>query len=420
MRLRLAGLWRHPDFLKLWAGQTISLLGSQVTLLALPLTAVLVLKADAFQMGALRAVQFAPALLLGLFAGAFVDRLRKRPILIVADIGRAVVLGSIPLVALLGALTMGYLYGVAFLAGALTILFEVAYLAFMPALVGRERLVDANARLEASQSVANIAGPGLGGVLVQALSAPLAMLADALSFLVSVFSLALVRTREPVPAAPPRRHLWREIGEGLRVALGHPILRTTLASSGITNFFSAIVNSLFVLYAIQVFGISPAGIGVIFLISSVAGLVAAIVTGGISRRLGVGPTIILAELCIASGSVMVVLAGGSVGLAVGILALGESIVAVGDSFYNINVVSLRQALIPDALLGRVSASGRFVIWGAQPFGALLGGVLGEHFGLRATLGVAAAGYFCAVLALVFSPIRTVRTHPTPIEVRANH
>ncbi|MBF6591020.1 MAG: MFS transporter [Ktedonobacterales bacterium] len=411
MRSRDAGLWRHPDFLKLWVGQTISLLGSQVTMLALPFTAILVLKASAFQMGVLRAFQYVPALLIGLFAGAFVDRMRRRPILMAADLGRAAVLGSLPLAALLGALSMGYLYGVALLAGALTVLFEVAYLAYLPTLTSREHLVDANARLEASQSVASIAGPGLAGFLVQALSAPLAIAADAFSFLVSVGFLGLLRTPESLPVPPERRHLWREIGEGMRMALGHPLLRATLLSSGITNFFSAILNSLFVLYATRQLGINPAGIGSIFLLASVAGLAGALAAGRVARRLGVGPTIVLAELLIGVGAAIIVLAGGSLVLTIGIITGGLAVIAIGDSLYNINVVSLRQALIPDALLGRVSASLRFVIWGAQPFGALLGGVLGERFGLRATLGVVAAGYLCAFASLLVSPLRAVRTQP---------
>ncbi|MGH2485484.1 MAG: MFS transporter, partial [Ktedonobacterales bacterium] len=179
-------LWRHRLFLRLWTGQTISLVGSQVTLLALPLTAVLTLRASAFQMGVLRALQYAPALLIGLFAGVYIDRLRRRPILMGADVGRALLLGSIPLVAALGALTMGYLEAIAFLVGSLSVIFEAAYLAFLPALVGRAQLVDANGKLEASQSVSRIVGPGFAGLLIQLLTAPIAIIADAASFVVSV------------------------------------------------------------------------------------------------------------------------------------------------------------------------------------------------------------------------------------------
>lgn len=415
MRSRFSTLWRHPDFLKLWTGQSISLLGSQVTLLALPLTAILTLKATAFQMGVLRALQYAPALLIGLFAGAYIDRLRRRPILMAADAGRALLLGSIPLVALAGALSMGYLYGVAFLVGTLTVIFEVAYLAFLPALVGRAHLMDANVKLGASESVAQLAGPGLGGLLVQALTAPLAIAADAITFVVSVFSLALIHAPEARPAATRERHIWREIGEGLRLALGHPILRATLIGAGITNFFAAILNSLFVLYATARLHLSPATIGAIFVLASVGGLAGAIATQWVTRHLGPGPTLLLAMLLIGVGTLVVPLAGGPAWLTVSLITAGLSVTAIGDSFWNINAVSLRQALVPDRLMGRVTASGRFVIWGAQPFGALLGGALGAIFDLRIALAVAACGFLFSFVALALSPLRTLRELPPQIE-----
>jgi MFS family permease len=409
------GLWRHRDFLLLWTGQTVSLVGSEVTLLALPLTAVLALHASAFQMGVLRALQYLPALLIGLFAGVFIDRVRRRPVLMAADLGRAVLLGSIPAAAIAGAISMGYLYGVALLVGTLTILFEVAYVAFLPALVGRDQLVDANGRLEASRSVASILGPGLGGVLVQALTAPIAIAADAVSFLVSVLFLGLLRTPEPRPARSAHRGVRREIAEGLRIVLRHPILRATLMSSGITNFFSAIFNSLYVLYLVRSLGVGPAAIGGIVLVGSFAGLAGAIVAGRVARRIGPGPAILLGMALIGVGGILVPIVPRTLVLAAPLLALSLAIVAMGDSFYNINAVSLRQAITPDRLQGRVTASLRFVIWGAQPFGALLGGALGERLGLRPTLAIAAAGWLLAFAALALSPIRAVRTTPSQLD-----
>lgn len=409
------GLWRHRDFLLLWTGQTVSLIGSEVTLLALPLTAVLALHATAFQMGVLRALQYLPALLIGLFAGVFIDRVRRRPVLVAADLGRAALLGSIPAVAIIGALTMGYLYGVALLVGALTILFEVAYVAFVPALVGRDHLVDANGRLEASRSVASILGPGLGGALVQALTAPIAIAADALSFLVSVLFLGLLRAPEPRPARPAHPSVRREIAEGLRTVLRHPILRATLLSSGITNFFSAIFNSLYVLYLVRDLGIGPAAIGAIILVGSLAGLAGAIVAARVARRIGPGPAILLGMALIGSGGTVIPFVPRAVAVVAPLLAFSFALVATGDSFYNINAMSLRQAITPDRLQGRVTASLRFVIWGAQPFGALLGGVLGDRLGLRPTLGIVAAGWLVALVTLALSPIRTLRTPPPPLD-----
>lgn len=400
-------LWRHGPFLRLWTGQTISLIGSQVTLLALPLTAVLALRASPFQMGVLRAVQYAPALLIGLFAGVYIDRMRRRPILMAADFGRALLLGSIPVAAALSALSIGYLDGVAFLVGCLSVIFEAAYLAFLPALVGREQLVDANGKLAASDSVSRVVGPGLAGLLVQILTAPVAIVADAVSFVVSVVFLRLIHLDEP-RQAPSRRALWPEIREGLRFVLGHPLLRATLVSSGVTNFFSAIFNALFVLYAVRRLGLNAAGIGFIFLIGGLVGLSAAMVAGRLARRVGLGPVMTLGMLLIASGGgvIVAVTAGGAVTLV--LLACAEALGAAGDAFYNVTVVSLRQSLTPDRLLGRVGASARFIVWGAQPFGALLAGVLGQTLGLRPTLAIAAGGWLLAFLTLIVSPIRGMR------------
>lgn len=406
-------LWRHRDFLKLWTGQTISLVGSQVTMLALPLTAVLALHASAFQMGLLRAAQYAPALLIGLLAGAFIDRMRRRPIMMAADLGRALLLGSVPLVAVIGALSTGYLYGIAFFVGGLSVIFDTAYLAFLPGLIKRSALIDANGKLEASSAAAQIAGPGLGGLLVQLLTAPVAILADAVSFLISVLFLWRLRIREqPVPVQE-NRSIRREIGEGLRFALGHPILRSMLAVSGIVNFFAAIFNSMAVLYAVRDFGISAAGLGSIFLVGSVFGLAAAALAGRLSHRIGLGWTSVTGMLLIALGGAIWPLVANAPALVMPLLMLSLGLTGMGDAFYNVAVVTLRQAITPDRLLGRVAASGRFVIWGAQPFGAVLGGVLAEVIGLRLTLAVVAAGFGAGLVWLLFSPVRRVRSAPQP-------
>jgi MFS family permease len=402
-------LWRHRDFLKLWTGQTISLIGSEVTMLALPLTAVLTLRASAFQMGLLRAAQYVPALLIGLLAGAFIDRMRRRPILMAADLGRALLLGSVPLVAIIGALSMGYLYGIAFLVGGLSVIFDTAYLAFLPALVSRSSLMDANGKLEASSAAASIAGPGLGGLLVQLLTAPVAILADAVSFLVSVFFLWRLRIRERHVAAPASRSIRREIGEGLRFVFGQPTLRHTLIVSGTVNFFAAIFNSLGVLYAVRALGIGAAGLGSIFLVASIFGLVAAALAGRLSSRIGLGWTAITGMLLITTGSVVWPLVANVPALVMPLLMLSLALTGMGDSLYNVSVVSLRQAITPDRLLGRVAASGRFVIWGAQPFGAVLGGALAEVIGLRATLAFVVAGFGIGFVWLACSPIRGIHT-----------
>src|SRR5437868_10909625 len=248
--LAFSGLWRHSEFVKLWTGQTISLFGTEVSQLAIPLTAALVLNATPAQMGLLAALEYAPFLLLSLFAGVWVDRMYRRPVLIVADIGRALLLGSIPLSALLGLLRIEQLYVVGLMTGVLTVFFDVAYQSYLPVLVKREHLVEGNSKLEVSRSVAQIAGPGVAGALVQVITAPLAVLVDALSFVASVISLLLIRVREPAPV----RHdgnagsIWSELREGLDVVLGNPLLRSIAGCTGTSNLFGNGVMAVYVLY----------------------------------------------------------------------------------------------------------------------------------------------------------------------------
>jgi MFS family permease len=409
-------LWRNADFLKLWAGQTISLIGSEVTGLALPLTAVLILNATPAQMGVLGAVQYAPALLLGLFAGVWIDRVRRRPILIFADVGRALLLASIPVALLLGVHGMNYLYGVAFAVGALTVLFSVAYQAYLPSLVEKAHLVEANGRLEASRALAGIVGSGLSGALVQLLTAPIAILADACSFFVSVFSLAIIRTPEPKPARnPQRKHIFAEIGEGLRMTFGHALLRPIVITSAIFNLFAAILNSLVILYLARDLRFSPVAIGGMSAVAGVAGLLAAMIAGRVTRWFGVGRTIVGATLLISGGWLILPLTGSVLAPSIPLVTLGASLGAMGDVFYNVNVISVTQSVTPNRLRGRVSASVRFTLWGLQPLGALAGGFIGQTYGLQFALFVSSAGFLSAFLWALFSPIRHLRMHPQPSE-----
>jgi MFS family permease len=387
VRALSGGLWRHPDFLKLWAGQTVSLLGSQVTALALPLTAVLTLEAGPIQMGLLGVAGSAPFLLIGLLAGVWVDRLRRRPILIGADVGRALLLGSIPVAALLGLLRIEQLYLVAFLVGILTVFFDVAYQAFLPALVPRARLVEGNSKLEASRSIAQIAGPGLGGGLVQLVTAPVTLVADALSFLGSALFLALIRAPETAPTSEARASVWREIGEGLRVVLGNRLLRAIAGCTGTWNLFSNVMFAVLVLYATRELGIEPA-------------------------VLGPGRTIVGAALFGSATSLLIPLAQGPAAVVVALLTVAHFLMGL-SVVYNITQVSLRQAIIPDRLQGRMNATMRFLVWGTLPMGSLIGGVLGETIGLRPTLVVGALGSLLASVWLLFSPLRHLRDHPVP-------
>ncbi len=264
MRRPMTGLWANPDFLRLWAAQTISFVGSQVTLVALPLTAVLSLQASPAEMGMLRAVELAPALLIGLVAGAWADRVRRRPILIAADIGRALLLGVVPLAAYLDILAIGQLYAVAFLVGILTVFFEVAHLSLLPALVPADRLIEGNSKLEVSRSVAMVAGPGFAGLLVQLVTAPLAMAVDALSFLGSALFLLRIRTPEQVPAASGRRRsILADVTDGLRAVWGKPLLRAMALSLCVFNLFYSMVGAVYMLFVVRELHLTPSVLGLI-------------------------------------------------------------------------------------------------------------------------------------------------------------
>ena len=419
MSKQVDGLWRHPNFLKLWAGQSVSQFGSQITVLALPLTAALTLHASAANMGFLAAASTAPFLLFGLFAGVWVDRLRRRPILMIADVARFVLLLLIPLLALLDALALVDLYVISFLVGILTVFFEVAYQSFLPAVVGRAHLVDGNGKLETTRSAAQIAGPSAAGALVQLVTAPIAIAVDALSFLISVLFLTLIRTPEPPPAqSATQRRVWPEIGEGLRAVIDDPILRATMGSAGTVNIFGSMLFAVYVLYALRI-GIGAGLLGLTFAVGNLGYLCGTFLTRPMTRRFGIGPTISAGLIVMAVCGLLIPLAGGPLAVIVLCLMIAQFARGFGGTLFNINNVSLRQTITPDHLLGRVNATSRFVSTGALTIGSLAGGTLGAVFGLRPTLVIGAVGGLFSVVWVFFSPIRTLRERPTPIEERAD-
>lgn len=405
-------LWRHSDFVLFWGGETISQFGNQVTLLALPLTAVLTLDASAAQMGVLNAASYLPFLVLTLFVGVWIDRVRRRPVMLFSALARTAVLAAIPLLAALDLLSMSPLYFAALLLGAGTVLFEVTYQAYLPSLVERDDLIEANSKLQVSTSSAQVAGPALGGVLVQWLTAPVALLVDAASFLVSALSIAAVRKPEPASApAVDERRIWRDIGAGLRFTLGHRSLRACVLEAGTYNLFWLVLETVFLLYATRRLGMSASSIGLVFGAGAVGALFGAMAAGRVSARLGVGTTVTGAMIIGCAAPILVPLASGPPGVRLALLALSFFVGGAGTTVANIQVVSLRQVLTPNAMLGRMNASYRFVSWGVVPLGALLGGALGTAIGLRSTLFVGAAGIFAAALWIVFSPVRGIQRMP---------
>ncbi len=407
-----AGLWRNADFVRLWIGKTVSELGSGLGGTALPLTALLALSATPAQMGALAAIGTAPVLLVGLPAGAWVDRLRRRPILIAADLGRALVLASVPLAAALGALHMAQLYVVAGLVGSLTVFFQVADQSFLPSVVDREDLVEGNSKLGVSGSLAEIGGPSLGGVLVQAIGAPATILCDVASFLASAVCIGGITASDPplVPTAE-RQQIRQDIVEGLQLVLRQPMLRALAASSATFTFFGTFIGALYSLFVIRGLGLSPAVLGVLIGAGGIGALAGATLVGPITRRFGIGPMVSVALLIAGPIGLIIPFAGGPAPLAAGLLLVNQILGDVAISAYLIGQVSLRQSLIPTHYLGRANASMQVLTQGSAPIGALIAGALGGAIGIRPTLLIGVLGITASSGWLLASPVYRLREQP---------
>ncbi|MEU7987620.1 MFS transporter [Streptosporangium canum] len=404
-------LFRHRNFMLLFSADTISQFGTQISLLALPLVAVLALGASEFETGLLIAAETAAFLLVGLPAGVWVDRMRRRRILIAADLVRGALLASVPITWWLGALTLPHLYGVALGMGLATVFFDIAYQSYLPTLVGRDQLVDGNAKLEIVRSAAGVAGPGAGGGLIQVLTAPVAVLADAVSFLGSALFLWRIDAVEQTPDPAERRGLLKEIGEGLRFVATHRILRMIAASTATANFTGGMLAAVEMIFLTRVLGLSPGAIGLLFSAAALGGLVGAAIVGTVGRRAGTARTIWLSIL--ATGPFMLLVPLSGPGWGTSLFAIGMFMNGVGVVLYNVSQVSFRQSVTPEHMLGRMNATMRFVVWGTLPLGGLAGGVLGEIFGARTTLWISVVLALLAVVPLLLSPLRTMRDLPAP-------
>ncbi|MBA3687853.1 MAG: MFS transporter [Chloroflexi bacterium] len=405
-----ASLWRNADFRKLWAGQTISELGSVVTRTAVPLVAVLTLEAGPLEMAFLVVSASLAVLLVGLFAGAWVDRLRRRPILIWTDAVRAVLLFSIPATYLGGDLRMEQLYLVVFLEGCLGALFHAAYPAYVPSLIGVDRVVEGNSKLATSSSLAEIGGPGLAGGLVQAIGAPLAILVDAISFMVSAISLVLIRSREPPrPARTLATPIRLEILEGLRLVRRHAVLVPLTLRSIIAHVAGSFYGVLYTIYLIEDLQLSPLLLGVVVSAGGVGSLVGSFFASRVIARFGFGPALIGTAIGASIIGVLTPLAGGSLLLATLMVFLPQ---LIGDGLQTIEGVaelSLIQGVIPDRILGRVNATLEVFSHGiAYPLGALVAAGLASWIGVRGVIAIGWAGMAVSILLLVFSPLPRIR------------
>ena len=396
--------------MKLWIGQSISEFGTPVSQIALPWIAIKNLDASAFEVAALGTVQFLPFLLFTLPAGVWVDRLQRRSVLIVGDAGRALLLATIPVAYIYDAVTLWQLYVVAFLVGILTVFFDVAYQSYLPALVEREQLVEGNSKLQVTASGAQIAGPALGGGLIQALTAPYAVLADACSFVASgVFTVA-IRKREVLPertAESPK--LWAELKEGLGYVVRHPLLRPQAICTGSSNFFGNVGFAILLVYAARHWHMSAGLVGLGFGIGSLGWLLGALAAPRLQRALGVGKTTLLMTPLFGLPFLLIPLAPTH--LAFPALVAAMMLGGFGSVVYNITQVSLRQAITPHRIQGRMNSVMRFLVWGTIPLGSLVGGGLASTIGLRATLVVSALGGALAFIPIALSPIPALREFP---------
>ncbi len=410
MKKPTLGLLREHDFRQLYTADTISQIGTQVSMLALPLVAVRTLHASNFEMGVLAACETLAFLLVGLPAGAWVDRMRRRNVLMAGDLGRAIVLGSVPLAWWAGALTMAQLYVVALLTGVLTVFFDVSYQSYLPHLVGRDKLVEGNAKLEAVRAVNQLAGPPIAGGLITALTAPFAVALDAVSYLGSALFVRRIRKLEDKPERKPDAHLGREIAEGLRFVLGNKMLRSIAACTGSSNLFSSIGGAMVIVLLARDLNLNAAVIGLVTSLGAIGGMVAALFATKIAKWLGQGPTIWISVAV--TGPFALFMPMAHRGWLLLLAAFGTAIYWFGAVVYNITQVSFRQGLTPERLLGRMNATMRFLVWGTLPIGGFIGGVLGHYIGVRPTLWVGAIGGMLAFLPVLFSPLRTMRELPT--------
>lgn len=403
-----SSILREHDFRNLFYSTTLSRFGQEVSTLALPLVAVVSLEATEWEVGLLAALSTAAFLLIGLPAGVWVDRMRYRHVLVSADLIRAAVLLSVPLVWWLGELSIWQLYAVAFVIGVFSVFFDVAHQSYLPHLIGRARLVEGNASLETVHSVVQLGGPALAGQLIAWLTAPFALVLDVLAMGLSALFVFRIRRPQAKPQKVPGARLGTEIAEGLRFVLGNPLLRSVAGSTALFNLAFSAYMAMLVFFLPREMGLGAGQIGVVFSVVGVGGLLGALATKRVTSWLGEGPAIWLSVAATAPFALLMPAASGS---AVWLGAAGLGVVSFGIVVYNITQVSFRQRLTPDRMLGRMNATMRFLVWGTQPVGAVLGGMLGQIYGARAALWIAAAVACLAFLPVLLSPLRIMRSLP---------
>ena len=414
MRRPSGALWHHADFLKLWTGQTISEFGSQVSALAIPWLAAKELHATPIEFSVLGVLAFLPFILFALPAGVWVDRLRRRPILIVGDASRAVLLLWVPVGWMLGVLTIWQLYAIEFVVGIFTVFFDVAYQSYLPSLVDRDQLIEGNSKLQTTAAAANTVGPGLAGVLIAALTAPYAVLVDAASFVVSTAFMIPIRRRETLPEraeGAPKPKMLPELKEGVLYVVRHRWLKWIAAATGSSNFFGSIAMAIGVLYMARTLHMSSFAAGAVWAGFGAGSIVGALVAPRLQRRLGVGRAIWMPIMLSSVATLAWPLAPAS--FPAPVLFAGTALFGVGAVAYNVTQVSLRQAITPGRLQGRMNASMRWIVWGTMPLGTICGGAIATAYSLKTALWVGAIGSLFTWLPVFLSSVRMIQDMPEP-------
>ncbi len=402
-------LWHNPNFRQLWMAESISQLGHQITPVAIPLLAALTLGATPFQMGLLTASSGIPVLLFGFVAGAWVDRVRRKPIMLATDIGRALVLMAIPVAALLDVISIPLLIAVSFLVGCQSVLFNAAYVSILPGLVRRDQLADANGKLYASMSVAQVAGPALAGTLVGWLTAPVVIVINALTYLGSGAFIRGIAHDESTTSLAPRQHILREVSEGFRALIGSSVLRAISFSSATINLAGWVFLAVYVLYMTEDLELSATGVGLVFAAGGVGSLIGSVLAPRCSQRFGIGPTMVWAAILFGVFGLAVPIAIFVPSHALPLVVLAELMQWLTLIVFNVLGLSLRQTLTPNHLLGRVAASSQVLSLGMMPIGSLLGGAIGSIWSVQAALLVGVAGMFVAAAWVIWSPVRSIHT-----------
>jgi len=408
------GLWRHADFLRLWSAQTVSAFGARIAREGLPMAAVVALAASPAQLGVLAAFSMGPSVIVGLFGGGMVDRARRRPILIASDLARALVLASVPAAAVLHLLGMPHIYAASALVGGFSVVFNIADHAYLPVLVEREQLVDGNAKLAATESIAEIGGPTAAGILFQAFTAPLALAVNAATYLVSaLFLMGIRKVEPPLPASAPPGHVLSDFTAGLKIAMSHPVVRPLLLITTASALFGSFYSALYTLYCIRVLGLTTAMLGLTIAAGGVGALIGAGLVKPLVGRLGIGSSLLVAWIATSASSLLIPFAWGGPVAAMAFLVAAQ---LLGDSLGTVVEIAartIRQSVLPLEVMGRVGAVFAAAGGATGVAGALLGGWLGSSVGPREALVVASAGLIAAPLLGVLSPLRTLVTAEPP-------